>query len=62
MFRNLLTLQMLLDALQSAEPIPIDLDRNMQVLLPSQANNRTELPSSFFALSVEELKNEQKNR
>lgn len=50
---------MLVDALRSAEPIALQLDRNRQVLLPSQAAKRTDLPQEFFKLSPEELKREQ---
>ncbi|CAH0746833.1 unnamed protein product [Bemisia tabaci] len=56
---DLESLQVLIDALQSAEPIGLELDRNLQVLLPSQAARRHELPASFFSLSPEELKREQ---
>lgn len=50
---------MLLDALRSAEPIGLQLDRNLQVLLPSQAAKQTNLPQDFFKLTPEELKREQ---
>lgn len=52
-------LTMLVDALRSAEPIALQLDRNVHVLLPSQAAKRTDLPQEFFKLTVEELKREQ---
>ncbi|XP_075217334.1 GDI interacting protein 3 isoform X2 [Lycorma delicatula] len=52
-------LTMLLDALRSAEPIGLQLDRNLQVLLPSQAAKQTNLPQDFFKLTPEELKREQ---
>ncbi|CAH2986918.1 unnamed protein product [Chilo suppressalis] len=48
----------LIDALRSAEPIQLELDRNLQVLLPSQAAAKMQLPSSFYALTPEELKRE----
>lgn len=48
----------LLDGLRNAEKITIDLDRNIQVLLPSQAR-KTELPLDFFRISPEEIKREQ---
>ncbi|XP_055919732.1 UBX domain-containing protein 6 [Eupeodes corollae] len=54
-------LTVLLDALQNAEPILLELDRNIQVLLPMQAK-RTELPSDFFRISPEEIKREQQLR
>lgn len=53
---------MLIDALRTSEPIPLELDRNLQVLLPSQAANKVQLPSSFYALSPEEIKREQQLR
>lgn len=56
------TLQILYDALQSAEPISVELDRNLQVLLPSQAAKRTDLPPVFFNITAEELKREQQMR
>ncbi|XP_043667489.1 UBX domain-containing protein 6 [Vespula pensylvanica] len=55
-------LTMLVEALKSAEIIPLEVDRNLQVLLPSQANEMTELPESFFNITLEELKKEQKLR
>ncbi|KAJ4448122.1 UBX domain-containing protein 6 [Periplaneta americana] len=56
------TLQILYDALQSAEPISLELDRNLQVLLPSQAAKRVDLPPAFFSITAEELKREQQMR
>ncbi|OWR45106.1 putative UBX domain-containing protein 1 [Danaus plexippus plexippus] len=56
------SLTMLIDALRTSEPIPLELDRNLQVLLPSQAANKVQLPSSFYALSPEEIKREQQLR
>ncbi|XP_055838295.1 UBX domain-containing protein 6 [Episyrphus balteatus] len=54
-------LPVLLDALQNAEPILLELDRNIQVLLPMQAK-RTELPMDFFRITPEEIKREQQLR
>uniref|UniRef100_A0A6B2EDH0 Putative ubiquitin regulatory protein n=1 Tax=Phlebotomus kandelakii TaxID=1109342 RepID=A0A6B2EDH0_9DIPT len=51
-------LQMLLDALMCAEKINLEIDRNIQVLLPSQAK-KNQLPQDFFRVSLEELKREQ---
>ncbi|XP_055677517.1 UBX domain-containing protein 6 [Lutzomyia longipalpis] len=51
-------LQVLLDALMCAEKINLEIDRNIQVLLPSQAK-KNELPPDFFRMSIEELKREQ---
>ena len=59
---NIENLTMLNEALRSAEPIPIELDRNLQVLMPSQARVRNELPPSFFTISKEEIKKEQQLR
>ncbi|XP_052758055.1 UBX domain-containing protein 6 [Galleria mellonella] len=52
----------LIDALRTAEPIQLELDRNLQVLLPSQAATKVQLPASFYALTPEELKREQQLR
>ncbi|XP_063834195.1 UBX domain-containing protein 6 [Ostrinia nubilalis] len=52
----------LIDALRSAEPIQLELDRNLQVLLPSQAAAKVQLPASFYALSPEEIKREHQLR
>nr|XP_049706286.1 UBX domain-containing protein 6 [Helicoverpa armigera]XP_049706287.1 UBX domain-containing protein 6 [Helicoverpa armigera] len=52
----------LIEALRTAEPIQLELDRNLQVLLPSQAANKVQLPPSFYALSPEEIKREQQLR
>jgi hypothetical protein len=54
--------QILCDALQSAEPISLELDRNLQVLLPSQAAKQVDLPPVFFNMTAEELKREQQMR
>lgn len=53
---------MLIEALKTAERIPLELDRNLQVLLPTQAGKRTELPSGFFNVTPEEMKREQQQR
>lgn len=55
-------MQVLCDALRSAEPISLELDRNTQILLPSQAAKRVELPPAFFTMSAEEIKKEQQLR
>ncbi|XP_047000984.1 UBX domain-containing protein 6 [Schistocerca americana] len=55
-------LSTLCDALRSAEPISLELDRNLQVLLPSQATHRTDLPPVFYTMTPEELKKEQQLR
>lgn len=52
----------LLEALKTAQPIPLELDRNLQILLPMQANMRTELPPSFFNLTLEDIGKEQQLR
>ncbi|XP_059056204.1 UBX domain-containing protein 6 [Achroia grisella] len=52
----------LIDALHTAEPIQLELDRNLQVLLPSQAATKVQLPASFYALTPEELKREHQLR
>lgn len=59
---NIENLMMLDEALRTAEPIPIELDRNLQVLMPSQARVRNELPPSFFTITAEEIKKEQQLR
>ncbi|XP_058064828.1 UBX domain-containing protein 6 [Anopheles bellator] len=55
------SVEMLLEALKASEPIPLELDRNLQVLLPSQVK-RSHLPPDFFRISPEELKREQQLR
>lgn len=54
-------LKQLLSALADAEVIALEVDRNLQVLLPSQAK-RIDLPAEFFRMAPEELKKEQKLR
>lgn len=54
-------LKELLEALHHSEIIPLELDRNIAVLLPSQAK-RSELPPDFYRISPEELKREQQLR
>lgn len=51
----------LLEALSHSEVIPLELDRSIQVLLPSQAR-RTALPADFYRISPEEIKREQQLR
>ncbi|XP_023177816.1 UBX domain-containing protein 6 [Drosophila hydei] len=56
-----LDLATLLDALKNSEPIQLELDRNIKVLLPSQAR-RVVLPDDFYRISPEEIKREQQLR
>lgn len=56
------SLTILENALKTAEPFPLELDRNIQVLMPTQASQRTELPANFFNISPEEIKREQQLR
>lgn len=58
---NLENMNTLLEALQCSETIPLELDRNLQVLLPSQIRV-TALPPEFFRVTVDELKREQQMR
>lgn len=58
---NLEQMNTLLEALKCSEPIPLVLDRNLQVLLPSQVRV-TALPPEFFRITLEELKREQQLR
>lgn len=55
------TLQELIESLQHSEIIPLELDRNIQMLLPSQAR-KCELPLDFYRISPDELKREQQLR
>lgn len=55
------TLNELREALHHSEIIPLELDRNIQVLLPSQTK-KCELPPDFYRISPEELKREQQLR
>ncbi|KAG5675935.1 hypothetical protein PVAND_005792 [Polypedilum vanderplanki] len=50
-----------IEYLNECEPIQLELDRNIQVLLPSQ-NNQPSLSQDFFKLTAEELKREQTNK
>ena len=59
---DLQSLEHLRDALISAEPLKPQLDRNIQVLFPTEASQHTELPPEFFSLSAEELKREMQLR
>ncbi|SPP73493.1 UBX domain-containing protein 6 [Drosophila guanche] len=56
-----LDLPTLVDALKNSECIPLELDRNLKVLLPSQAR-RVVLPNDFYRLAPEEIKKEQQLR
>lgn len=49
----------LCEALDLCEVIPLEIDRNIKVLLPSQAE-AISLPPDFFRISKEEILNEQK--
>lgn len=55
---NLASVQTTVDDLQSAERIQLVLDRNVQVLLPSQASTKVSLPPEFFIVSTAEIKAE----
>ncbi|XP_058462698.1 UBX domain-containing protein 6 [Malaya genurostris] len=55
------TLEGLIEALKCSEPFHLELDRNIQVLLPSQVR-KTNLPPDFFRISLEEIKREQQLR
>lgn len=59
---NLASVQSTVDDLQSAERIQLVLDRNVQVLLPSQASTQVSLPPDFFVMSPTEIKTEQQKR
>lgn len=59
---NLASVQSTVDDLQSAERIQLVLDRNVQVLLPSQASKQVSLPPGFFTISPAELKVEHQKR
>lgn len=59
---NLASVQTTVDDLQSAERIQLVLDRNVQVLLPSQASKQVSLPPEFFIMSTTEIKTEYQKR
>lgn len=59
---NLAMVQSTVDDLQSTERIQLVLDRNVQVLLPSQASKKVSLSPEFFTKSMAELKLEQQKR
>lgn len=50
------------DALVSAEPIEIVLDRNVKVLLPSQSSANFSVPDDFFNVTADEIAKEQASR
>lgn len=50
------------EALRCAECIPLEVDRNLKVLLPQAASEKCELPPSFFMPHPEEIKREQQLR
>ncbi|XP_019871996.1 UBX domain-containing protein 6-like [Aethina tumida] len=52
-------LKSLRETLSSGERVELEIDRNTQVLSPSQASTRIELPQDFYAVSPTELKREQ---
>ncbi|CAH0551654.1 unnamed protein product [Brassicogethes aeneus] len=56
---NVEVLQTLRETLTSGERVELEIDRNIQILSPSQASARIELPQDFYAISAEELKREQ---
>jgi len=55
-------LQMLKEALLSAEPILPVLDRNLKVLKPADLVENVNLPKDFFNLTLDEVKKEQETR
>lgn len=59
--RQIEDLKELQGALTEAEVISLEVDRNLQVLLPSQAK-RMNLPEDFYRITPEELKKEAKLR
>lgn len=59
---NLALVQSIVDDLQSAERIQLVLDRNVQVLLPSQALKNVSLLQEFFVMSPTEIKAEQQKK
>ncbi|KAH8321034.1 hypothetical protein KR067_013418 [Drosophila pandora] len=56
-----LDLPTLVDALKNSEIIPLELDRNIKVLLPSQAR-RVALPDDFYRMTPADIKKEQQLR
>ncbi|XP_050422857.1 UBX domain-containing protein 6 [Adelges cooleyi] len=59
---NLVMVQTMVDDLQSAERIQLVLDRNVKVLLPSQASKQITLPQEFFTMTTNEIKVEHQKR
>lgn len=55
-------LQMLKEAILSAEPILPTLDRNLKVLKPADCVETVNLPHDFFNLTLDEIKKEQETR
>ena len=48
------------ELLELGEVLPFKLDRNLQVFRPSFKGTNFDLPDSFFHLSMNEIKKEQK--
>ncbi|KAK9497789.1 hypothetical protein O3M35_003712 [Rhynocoris fuscipes] len=55
-------LQLMIDTIRNTEAIPLELDRNVQVLKPAEAKVMVNLPDEFYALTPEEIKREQRKR
>lgn len=52
--------EILVDGLISAKPITLELHRDIRVFIPSKVDGKTnKLPSSFFNLTIDEIKREQ---
>ncbi len=47
------------EGLVDSEPIRAELDRDLRVLLPAQAQKGFSLPQAFFNVTAEEIKREQ---
>ena len=56
---DLENIRTLRDALTTSGPIKAELDRDLKVLLPTQASQSFSLPPDFFSLSAEEIRKEQ---
>lgn len=55
-------LQILKEAILSAEPILPVLNRNLKVLKPADFSEKVNLPKDFFNLKLDEIKREQETR
>ena len=59
---NISDLEVCKEILTSAIPLVCKVDRNLQIFKPSFRATHFDLPESFFNLTVEEIRKEQKQK